>query len=301
MPLDPVMIASLQARLDAATMLKHPEFRSAVHGYTEQLLAQRRGERLLNKLLAQREREMIGFLILVEHYATCAGKPPLTMGRLLTSGFGSARRIAGFVQLLRWAGLAHVGVDPTDGRRRIVTPSVRLIALHRNWTLAALRQIDRFLEQPVLEQVFHRFPDFHGLACRIGAEEIFQGQAFAVGLHPLVDFLTPYRGGHLIAASLAHASYVDGRQINPVALSYGRLARRLGVSRSHIMNVFNTAEANGLLTCRATGAEIRLSPRSEQDLLRYFAYELAFIARHALAAVVQIFSTENDCSLFQES
>ncbi len=290
----------ISAGLDAAAMLAHPDFRSVVHGYTGQLLAMRRGERLLNKLLAQREREMIGFLILVEHYATREGKPPLTMNRLMASGFGSPRRIAGFVQLLRLAGLVQNVADPADGRRRILTPTERLISHHQNWTLAALRQLDRFLGQPMLEAVLYRYPDYHAIACCLGAEEILQGKAFTIGHHPLVDFLTPYRGGHLIAASLAHAACADGRQMNPVGLSYGRLARRLGVSRSHVMNVFNAAEASGLLTCRQAGSVIRLSPQSERDLRHYFAYELAFIARHTVAAL-HVLAAEGDSGVIQQA
>lgn len=292
MPLDAVQLAEVRAQLEAAAMLEHPNFRLAVQGYTEQLLAQRRGERLLNKLLAQREREMLGFMILAEHYATRDGKPPLTMTRLTTSGFGSPRRIAGFVQLLRLAGFVHISTDQVDARCRLVMPSQRLIALHRDWTLAALRQLDCFLPQPMLERALHHFPDFHAVACCLGAEEILQGKAFTLGHHPLVDFLTPYRGGHLIAASLVHVAYAGGRRTNPVELSYGRLARRLGVSRSHILNVFNAAEASGLLTCRQAGKEIHLSPQSEQDLMHYFAYELAFIARHAVAAL-QVLTAAN--------
>lgn len=285
-------IAALGERFTAETMAAHPAFRVVVHDYTADVLATRRGERVLNKLLAQRERELIGFLILCQHYEAGAGGSPPTLARLASSGLGSPRRITGFIQLLRLAGLVRHATDPADRRRRILVPTARFIALHRGWTLAALRQLDRLLETPLLEAVFHRHPDFHALACRLGAPELFRGETFALGRYPLVDFLTPRRGGHLIAASLAQACFAGGRRVHPVTLPYGRIARRIGVSRSHVMNVFMDAEASGLLTCLDAGRAITLSPQSEQDLLHYFAHELAFIARHALAAARILASPE---------
>lgn len=280
------MYDALARQLTAPAILVHPRFPAILLAYVDRLLALRRGERLMNQLLAQRERELLGFLLLCQHYAHLEGGPPPTLSRLAQSGLGSARRIAAFLGVLRLAGFVRATPDPHDRRQRILEPSARLIALHRDWTLAAFHQLDQLLDMPVLEARLAGDAGFHRRACLIGAEEIFAGTGFAPGRFPLVDFLTPHRGGHLIAACLAQAlcgggAIGNGRALN---LAYGRLARRLGVSRSHVLNVFAAAADKGYLATGEAGRRVTLTEASRADLLGYFAHELGFIGRHALRA-----------------
>ena len=125
-------------------------------------------------------------------------------------------------------------------------------------------------------------------AAFMGAEAVFRGASFAPGLFPLVDFLTPHRGGHLMAASLAQALCLAGARpggpVPEIELPYGRLARRLGVSRSHALNVFAAAAERGLLRVGDAGRRIALGARGGADIFGYFAHELAFIGQHALRA-----------------
>lgn len=280
------MYEALAQQLTAAAILAHSKFPAVLLAYVDRLLAMRRGERLMNQILAQREREFLGFLLLCQHYAHLEGGPPPTLARLAASGLGSARRVAAFVSLLRLSGFARAAIDPQDKRQRILEPTQRLIGLHRDWTQAAFHQIDRLLETPLLE--WHLATDlaFHRRACLIGAEDVFTGTSFALGRFPLVDFLTPHRGGHLIAASLAQALCAGGRVTESltIKLPYGKLARRLGVSRSHVLNVFAAAAEKGHLGTGEAGRRIELTERSRDDLLGYFAHELGFIGRNALRA-----------------
>lgn len=274
-------------QLGAATVLAHPHFPAILLAYADRLLAIRRGERVMNQLLAQREREFLGFLLLCLHYAHIEGGPPPTLTRLMQSGLGSPRRIASFVAVLRLAGMVRSLPDSQDRRIRVLEPTAQLVELHRNWTQAAFRQLDRLLDTPLLEAKLAD-PAFHRRACLIGAEDVFRTAAFQLGRFPLVDFLTPHRGGHLIAASLAQALCAAGATpvVPPQAidLPYGRIARRLGVSRSHVLHVFSKAAAQGLLSTSDAGRCVLLTPASQGDLFGYFAHELAFIGRHALRA-----------------
>ena len=280
------MYEALAQQLSPAAILAHPGFPAVLLAYVDRLLAMRRGERLMNQVLAQREREFLGFLLLCQHYAHLEGGPPPTLARLAASGLGSARRVAAFINLLRLAGFARATMDPQDKRQRILEPTQRLIDLHRDWTQAAFRQLDQLLATPLLE--WHLAGDlaFHRRACLIGAEDIFTGASFALGRFPLVDFLTPHRGGHLIAASLAQALCADGRVSEGlvIKLPYGKLARRLGVSRSHVLNVFAAAADKGYLEASDAGRRIALTENSRVDLLGYFAHELSFIGQNALRA-----------------
>lgn len=280
------MYAALAQQLSVSAILAHPKFPAILLAYADRLLAMRRGERLMNQLLAQREREFLGFLLLCQHYAHLEGGPPPTLGRLAVSGLGSARRVAAFINLLRISGFARATPDPDDKRQRILEPTQRLIDLHRDWTQAAFHQLDRFLETPLLE--WHLATDlaFHRRACLIGAEDIFNGTSFAPGRFPLVDFLTPHRGGHLIAASLAQALCAGGQMAESltIKLPYGKLARRLGVSRSHVLNVFAAAAEKGYLETGDAGRRIELTENSRADLLGYFAHELSFIGQNAVRA-----------------
>jgi AraC-like DNA-binding protein len=280
-------LARAARQLSATAILAHPDFPGALLGYADRLLAIRRGERVMNQLLSQRERELLGFLLLCLHYAHQEGGKPPTLARLAASGLGSPRRIAAFVGVLRLAGMVRALPHPSDRRARMLEPSPALIGLHRDWTQAAFRQLDRLLDTPLLAARLAD-PAFHRRACLMGAEAVFDGASFAPGRFPLVDFLTPHRGGHLMAASLARALCAagasPGQPAPPIELPYGKLARRLGVSRSHVLNVFAAAAEKNLLRVGAAGRHVDLSAESAADLFGYFAHELAFIAEHALRA-----------------
>ena len=77
---------------------------------------------------------------------------------------------------------------------------------------------------------------------------------------------------------------MPGGPVPPIDLPYGRLARRLGVSRSHVLNLFAETAGKGWLTVEDAGWHIQLTADAARDLFGYFAYELAFIGRHALSA-----------------
>lgn len=280
------MYGALAQQLSVSAILAHPKFPAILLAYADRLLAMRRGERLMNQLLAQREHELLGFLLLCQHYAHLEGGPPPTLARLAASNLGSARRVGAFVNLLRSSGLARATPDPEDKRQRILEPTRRLIDLYRDGTQAAFHQIDRFLETPLLE--WHLATDlaFHRRACLIGAEDIFKSIGSALDRFPLVDFLAPHRGGHLIVASLAQALCAGGRMTEglTIKLPYGRLARRLGVSRSHVLNVFAATAEKGHLETREAGRRIELTAASRNDLLGYFAHELSSIGQNAVRA-----------------
>lgn len=276
----------LEHQLSASAIAAHRDFPAVCFEYTDRLLALRRGERLMNQILAQREREMLGFMLLCQHFEAMDGGKPPTLARLAASGLGSPRRIAAFVAVLRLAGLVRSRLAPGDRRVRILEPTGRLIALHTEWSRMAMRQLDRILDQPVLEAAFDADPRFYRLGCRSGAQEMFEGGAFAPGRFVFVDFLTPHRAGHLIAASLAQAMFANrGMPATQFPLPYGKLARRLGVSRSHVLNVFTEAQARGFLDVAEAGRLVTLTAASARGLVEYFAHELAFAARHAVRAL----------------
>jgi hypothetical protein len=289
-------LATPEARLSSEALSQHPLFPGIVAGYTARLLESRRGDRLLGKILGQRERELLGFLLLCQHYEHLEGGAPPTLGRLIAAGIGSSRRAAAFISVLRVTGMVHSRALAGDRRVKILEPAARLVALHRDWTRAALRQFDRLLERPVLEPLLDAEPRFHRLACILGAPEIFAKDSYWSGRFALIEFFNTRRAGPFIAASLAQslctAWQTGGAPPEEIALPYGRLARRLGVSRSHILNAFSEAEAAGFLESADAGARIRLSEASRRNLIGYYADELAFIARHALAAYRQLSRAE---------
>lgn len=278
----------LEHQLTAREIAAHPDFPAICLEYTERLLALRRGERLMNQILGQREREILGLLLLCQHFEALDGGAPPTLARLASTGLGSRRRIAAFIAVLRLAGLVRSRPAAHDRRLRVLEPTDKLITMSLDWSRMALRQIDRLLDRPVLEAAYEAEPRLYHLSYRTGGAEILSRKAFAPGAFPVVDMLTPHRAGHLIAASLAHAMLAadagPAAAATTVALPYGRLARRLGVSRSHVLNVLAEAQAHGHLEIFDAGRQITISAVTRRELLDYFAYELAFIARHTLRA-----------------
>jgi hypothetical protein len=146
----------------------------------------------------------------------------------------------------------------------------------------------RLLARPFLESFLDGERRFHRLACILGAPEVFAKDSYWSDKHQLVAFINSRRAGPFISASLAQAYCTawrnEGAAPASVTLPYGQLARRLGVSRSHIYNAFAAAQAAGLLQCDDAGRRIVLSESSRADLMGYYADELAFIAQYALKA-----------------
>ena len=282
----------LEARLSADAIAAHPLFAEIVLGYTTRLLASRRGEQVLGKILGQRERELVGFLLLCHHYEHLEGGAPPTLSRLIAAQIGSPRWVAAFVAVLRLSGMVRSRPAPDDRRTRILEPTPRLIGLHRDWTRAAFRQFDRLLDRPVLEAFLDTEPRFHRVACILGAPEVFDKASYWSAKYPLIAFMNVRRAGPFITASLAQAYCAawlkESAAPDTVTLPYGALARRLAVSRSHVFNAFSEAEAAGLLSSTEAGRRIQLSESSRRDLVGYYGDELAFIARHAVAAYRQL-------------
>ncbi len=262
-----------------------------LHDYLGRLVTIRRAERLMNRVIAQRDREMLGFLLLVHFYRWQEGGAPPTLARLQDARILTPRRTAGLIGLMRLGGYAHATPHPTDRRARILVPTERFIRLHRDWTRAAFRCLDRLFDTPLLEPALDRHPHFHRIACLRGARAIADGTAFAPGRYPFVDLLTHRRGGHQIAVNLAYELTAPGKSAAPrshvVSLPFGLLARRLGVSRSHVFNLFVESQKVGFLRFEHAGETIFLSDRAAQDLRGYFAYELSYIGTTALEALAE--------------
>ncbi|MGA0596241.1 hypothetical protein [Enterovirga sp. CN4-39] len=164
---------------------------------------------------------------------------------IVERSLASPRRMDDMIARFRQARYVEVAPSPMDRRVRVFTPTERLLqhdhdhlaAYHRfllelfpgegyEWTIRGCRDT----QLAIRRTAFRRLP-----------------QAMAFMRHaPMMMFLAR-DAGYLAFLLLAHAQ-LEGRERD---LSFSRMSADLGVSRTHIRNLFEEAEAAGL---------VRLSP-----------------------------------------
>lgn len=264
-----------------AAIAAHPAFRPAVARLAGEMSALYSGNRLLNRLLSDRGRNMLGLLVLYLDALPPAEGGGLTAARLVSlctsTGLCSRGRAKALLALMRWGG--YVAPAPPGGDRRVkpLMPQERLTALQgRRWCLVfeAGGRID-----PELARLAPRLADdafARALAVVLGGA--FLAGYRAVAAAPELDELVDRDGGLMVLLALLAAGE-DGAE--PPAIA--DLARRFHLSRAHVLDLLRLYEERGLLERGGRGAG-RLSPRGRDALERFFAGVFAVMSGAARAA-----------------
>jgi hypothetical protein len=285
-PLSAAAIAELRA---------HPGFPNAMRTLFGGMLALYRGNRLLNMLINDRGRLLIGWLAL---YLREGGAPDgrgsgFGIGQMkalcAAAGLASPGRTAAMLAVLRMSGHIASASAPQDRRRHILVPTEKLRAAHRDrWrhVVAALREIDP--ETAALVTIDD--PDFLAAYVRASADEFLGGIRF-VDLAPEVELFLDRNAGLMVLFSLmlggTDKDTVPPRQ--PVPLSISALANRFGVSRVHVRTLLRDAELQGLIRREGPGgSHVTVLPPLAQACQVYFAAIFLFVAHCARQARAEV-------------
>jgi hypothetical protein len=256
-------------RLDdaaVATMIDHPMFAAARLAAAAAMVEQYRGHWILNRLVNDRGRFVLGLMILDLHFIDGGGEG-FTAGRLRdvadASGVCSPGRITAFLAALRLVGfLAPVAAD--DRRLRRLAPTERFLDLHRDRLrrlFEALATIDpagdaalAVLHRPgFLANFAHALVTAHRRGVRIAelVQELRPTVERDAGLTILFTLLVEDVAGH--------------------AVSIASLAQRFSVSRAHVLTVLREAERTGLAMPAGPRGGYRAGPALAATLDRLFA------------------------------
>lgn len=273
----------------AAQLRAHPRFAAALRALGTGMIALYRGNRLLNLLVNDRGRMLIGYLAL---YLREDGEPDgrgsgFGVGQLkallAAAGLASPGRTAAMLALMRMSGYIASASAPEDRRRHILVPTERLHAAHRDrWecVVAALREI-----HPEAAAAFALDdPEFVAAYVRLTAAHFIGGFRLKRGA-PEMELFVDRNAGLMVLFSILLAGEADDvPPRRPVQISISGLASRFGVSRVHVRTLLRDAEAQGLIARADTGGAVQLKPHFADTVARFFANALLYVAFCALQA-----------------
>ena len=200
-----------------------------------------------HKMLNQSGRYLLSFMLIHNDYRHRRGNGPRPTLTVLQAMVGSsARQTAAFVATLKAARLVTVESDPDDARLRCLRAAPPLVAeIGRSGRLfvAAMDRLTR--RRPGRAAMLDDFDRLGELIYRSGAHILQHGmltEPFARILS-----LTARDCGYPLLAAIVGAHYAATVPDSPAALplSLRALADRLGVSRAHVGNLLQEADAAG--------------------------------------------------------
>jgi hypothetical protein len=232
------------------------------------------GERLINKIFGRNVPSHAAGLVLVMHCEAEIGlgeRPTLT---LVQQEIGHSRTLAAFFTLLRLAGYVHLEAHPDDARKRHLVPMPPLFDGLRQWIVHHLRCCEMLglITAGSAERVL---TDHETCRRYIGhSRTLLARTRQAMAGDGAWAWLDRYDCGDRIGLFLLDAHYAATTEAGTgkrwFAFSSRDIAARLGISHSHVRNVINRAEAEGLLRQDRRAHRLALSPRFLAEARAWF-------------------------------
>jgi DNA-binding MarR family transcriptional regulator len=272
-----------------AELRDDPRFPKALRLLMGGFTAIYRGNRLLNMLINDRGRMVMGHLAL---YLNEGGAPDgrgrgFGVGQLkaamAAAGLASPGRTGAMLALMRMSGYIASASSPDDKRRHILVPTEKLRTLH----LDRWRHVQTSLRE-VRPDVADAFaldnPDFVAAYVRYVARE-FLGGFRMIDVAPEMELIIDRNAGLLILISILLSGEDDDTfpPSRPVPVSLSALSQRFGVSRAHVRMLLKDAEAAGLIE-RSEDRLVTIKPHFAESIKTFFAAALLFTADCALKA-----------------
>jgi hypothetical protein len=282
----PDAITALAARFRA-----NPAFQDAVRLNAESLLGFYEGHPLLNKLVSEEARWMIGGFAMFLHFTRdpddpTSGATPARIQQLCaTYRIASPGRVTAMIGLMQLGGhLVQKRVD-SDRRVRRLEPTEEMLAYARPHLAAHLGPLDLLCPGAGYLGHFQRNPEFLARYYREAGRLYFAGVRLFEAL-PRMRMFTGRDAGYMILLRM-WLSDREGR-LPPRILapqSFQELGRRFGVSRAHVRALVETCCAEGLMRSHAEGGrEIEILPPLVDQFEDCLALQLAFMEHCARTA-----------------
>ncbi|MBV9782546.1 MAG: hypothetical protein JO264_01875 [Acidisphaera sp.] len=256
-----------------AALCSHPQFAASVCGLVEKLTAGYAGNRLLNQVLSDRGRALLGLLVCyLDAQSSSLPGAGATLGSVQAicrvTKLCSPGRAAAIVVAMRFAG--YVAAVPAGGRRSRLVPTEKLNAEHRRrWRLHYEAMLPVL---PNATRVLRNFDDkrfLDALLLEMGRQYLagYRILDYAPALSPIAES----NAGLLMVSGLVTPSVVPATEAASIPVSISALSRRFSVARSHVRKVLRMAEQAGLLTRAEDGASVLALPALRDSVLRFFA------------------------------
>lgn len=282
--------------LQAVTALQNePGFDAACVTFTRGMTGLYQGNRLLNTLVSDRGRAVVGNLALYLHYGLRPDDPRsgLTVSRLkalcVEHNICSPGRTEAFIAVLRLFGQLAPGPKTLDSRIRRLVPTERMLASYRQRWHVAFSAIGKVLPAYKAAHDLLGREEFEAALVRHFAKQFLDGTRLIQHAAELTLFVER-NAGVMVLFSLLNASARDERFLadHPITISISELARRFGVSRVHVRKLLRDAEAERLIESGDGGGTLILRPQLVRAARNFVATSLLFVAHCARAALDEV-------------
>ena len=279
-----------------ALIRAHPRFAEAMAKTAKGLVDAYDGNRLLNRILNDRERSVFALMALYLHANPDSAGRGLTAGRIIElcreTGLCSRGRAKAMLVLMRWGGYLEPCTEPggpADRRQRPLVPTLQFLEMQASrWRrhfeaislmdacgTAALTRLDN--------------PAFRAELIRTMMARFRAGMRL-LDYAPALNLFASRDGGMLIVFQLLLSAQPD--DVFPpqgvISIPVAELGRRFHVSRAHVLKVLRDAESAGLIE-RLPGppSGIRLSFTLRESLCAFFAAVFLVMAEGANNALAR--------------
>jgi len=237
----------------ADELLAHPRFAAARRAHIDALVALFADNLDVTRLMLDAGTIVVrGFIVAFhavydENDRTTWATPGQVQEHIVQRGLASPRRVDDLIAAFRETGYVETIMSPVDKRVRILKPTERLIAHDREHLVAYHRFLHDLYPQRGYDWTARQDSRVH-LAIRKAAFYA-QPQALAFMRHAPFRLFLSRDAGYLAFLLAAQAELADAEE----TVSFTSIAGRLGVSRTHIRNLFVEAEAAGYVRLHAQG------------------------------------------------
>jgi hypothetical protein len=261
-----------------------PNFRAALHCVARDTLGQYEADKEMSRTLNDSARMNMGFFAL---YLDASGGLTLARIQALMAdlGFSSRGRAAAFLIRLRMLGFVEVAAVQPDRRARVYLPTQKLrsiILTQLRTGFSALSLIEP--EAAALPAIVEQPAVFQRLMRDIGGGFIKSVKVSPAP--PLLQTFTRYNLGMMIVFTLL-LSAPDGSfpPVGPIPVSVAGMARRYGLSRSHVQRLFRAGEKGGFFSHDPNAGTVTLHPTLFDSIEQFYAFYFSALAACAYAVL----------------
>lgn len=267
--------------------MAHPRFPAARRVYVQGILRLYEHNPFLNRLLIETGRSIVFFNILALYAAydpsDRATWPTISLLKATVRPFGvsSARRIHDIVARLVETGYVKAVPAASDRRMRILTPTEKMLAHDLDWLAAFYAPLQLVFPEPGYALPLRRDRAYQKAHRKVSLAM----SVYAISLmasNPGMLLFMNREAGTMILMKLVE-NLDKGLDATPRHMFFADVAKRFGISRTHVRITLKDAEAEGLV--RMTDQSIVLLPPIIAAFERFVADTMAghdFMHRTAL-------------------
>jgi hypothetical protein len=244
---DGVVYALISSKT-ADEILADPRFADASQAHVNAMIEVFAGNRFLIRLMKdaaclKTAALLVGFHAMYDQKdRTTWATPGRIRGLVAREGLASVRRMDDLIARLLHTRYVTSISNESDRRTRILRPTELLLSLDRVYLAALHRPLHLLYPERGHRRIVAQDIWLHLAIRRMELFALPTAKPY-ISRHQGITFFLTRDAGYLAFLLVAQAA----QQLNGAGLSYTEIAQRLGVSRTHIRNLFVDAEAGGYI------------------------------------------------------